>query len=89
MIRIEFQVVQKCWVSVKGDGNTVFSKLLEPGDDKSFDANERFYIILGNAGGVRLKINGKQSKPLGKPGEVVRVLINEQNIADLMEKATS
>ena len=81
--------MQKCWVSVKGDGNTVLSRLLEPGEDKSFDANERFYIILGNAGGVRLKINGKQSKPLGKPGEVVRVLINEQNIADLVEKATS
>ncbi len=88
VIRIEVQVVQKCWVSVQGDGSTVLSKLLEPGDDQSFDANERFYIVLGNAGGIRLKINGKPAKPLGKPGEVARVLINQHNLEDFVEKAT-
>lgn len=84
-IRLEFKVVEQCWVSVSSDGNSVLVKLLEPGDDQSFSALERFYVILGNAGGVRARINGRPAKPFGKPGEVVRVLINEQNIEDLLE----
>lgn len=87
-IRLEFEVLQECWVSVNRDGSRVLVKILEPGDDQSFSATEQFYLVLGNAGGVRLKINGKQVKPLGKRGEVVRVLINGQNIKDLVEKTS-
>ncbi len=88
-IRLEFQVLDKCWVSVNSDGNRVLVKLMEPGDDQSFDAAERFYVVLGNAGGVRVKINGKQAKPLGAAGQVVRVLINRQNIQDLLEEKSN
>jgi hypothetical protein len=59
---------------------------LQPGEVQSFDAAEKFQIVLGNAGGVRLKINGKPAKPLGKPGEVLKVLINEQNLQDILDK---
>ncbi|HYK92007.1 MAG TPA: RodZ domain-containing protein [Acidobacteriota bacterium] len=86
-IRLEFEVLQECWVSVNRDGDRVLEKILEPGDEQAFNASQRFFVVLGNAGGVRLKINGKQAKPLGKPGEVVKVLINEQNIKDLIEKS--
>ncbi len=87
-IRIEFEVLQECWVSVNRDGDRVLVKILEPGDDQTFSASEKFFLVLGNAGGVRLKINGKPAKPLGKPGEVVKVLINEQNIKDLIENSS-
>lgn len=87
-MRIEFHVLDQCWVSVNSDGARVLVKLLEPGEEQFFDATDRFYVILGNAGGVRLKINGKPAKMLGKSGEVVRVLINQQNLPDLLERAT-
>ncbi len=87
-IRLEFHVMQKCWVSVNSDGNRVLNRLLEPGDDQFFDATQRFYLIIGNAGGIRLKINGKPAKLLGKPGDVVRLIVNEQNLPDLLEKST-
>jgi cytoskeleton protein RodZ len=87
-MRVEFHVLDKCWVSVNSDGARVLVKLLEPGEEQFFEATDRFYIILGNAGGVRLKINGKPAKVLGKPGEVVRVLINQQNLPELLERTT-
>jgi cytoskeleton protein RodZ len=87
-IRIEFQVVEKCWVSIHSDGNRVLVKLLEPGDDQYFDAAERFFIVLGNAGGVRLKINGMPARPLGKSGEVAKVLISLQNLEEFVENGT-
>jgi cytoskeleton protein RodZ len=83
-LRLEFEVVQKCWVSVSRDGDRVLVKLLEPGEDLSFDAAEKFYVILGNAGGVRLKINGKRAKPPGNSGEVVKMMINTENVSALL-----
>lgn len=80
--------MEQCWVSVNIDGNRTLVKLLEPGNDQTFDASERFYIILGNAGGVLLNINGKAAKRIGRRGEVVRLLINEQNIQDLLDTKT-
>jgi cytoskeleton protein RodZ len=83
-LRLEFEVVQRCWVSVTRDSDRVLVKLLEPGEDLSFDAVEKFYIILGNAGGVRLKINGKRAKPPGNSGEVVKMMINAENVSNLL-----
>ena len=64
-------------------------RTLEPGNNPVFDANERFFLVIGNAGGIHLKINGKALKALGKPGQVVRLLINEQNMKDLIEKSSN
>ena len=61
-------------------------RILEPGEKHVFDADDRIFLILGNAGGIRLRINGKPAKQLGKAGEVVRVLVNEQSMRDLLEK---
>jgi cytoskeleton protein RodZ len=88
-LRLEFEVSRECWVSVRSDGKQVASQVLRPGgSSQSFMASESFYLILGNAGGVCVKINGERLKPLGKMGEVVRVMINEQNIKDLLAKSS-
>jgi cytoskeleton protein RodZ len=88
-IRLRLQITQRCWVSVTSDGNRVLVKLLEPGDEQTFDAAESLYLILGNAGGVRATINGKAAKAFGKDGEVVKVSINAQNVNDLLEQPDS
>jgi cytoskeletal protein RodZ len=85
-MRLHFQVVDQCWMSVTGDGKRLISKLFQPGENQSFDANNSFELVLGNAGGVRLQINGKPARPLGRPGEVVRIMINPQNMAEYLEK---
>ncbi len=84
-IHLEFEVMQKCWVSVRSDGTRVLVKELKPGEGHSLDATKDFFLILGNAGGVRLKINGKPLKLLGKPGQIVKVLIDENSLRDLIE----
>lgn len=57
---------------------------MEPGEIQQLYASEQFSIIVGNAGGVQMKINGKPAKPLGKPGEVAKILINEGNLQDYL-----
>jgi len=86
-LRIELQALETCWLYVKTDGGQSTSILLEPGKDQTFDASDQIYLILGNAGGVQLKINGRLARPLGKSGEVVKMLINQQNLNDLTPDA--
>jgi hypothetical protein len=86
VLRLQFQVDQECWISVTADGLHLVSRILQPGESATYEAENRFYLILGNAGGVSLQINGKPARSLGKPGEVIRLLINAQNIPDLLIK---
>ena len=85
-LRLEIGISENCWVSVDRDGSPALRKLMTPGEIQSVDANEQFLLIVGNAGGVHLKINGKPAKPLGKSGEVVRILINGNNLQDLLDQ---
>jgi cytoskeletal protein RodZ len=87
-LKIDFDVKEKCWISVESDDGPVISKLLEPGEAKSFNASQQFKIVIGNAGGVQMRINGQPAKPLGKPGEVVRKKINYQNLPEFINHST-
>jgi cytoskeletal protein RodZ len=87
-LKIEFDVKEKCWISVESDDGPVVSNLLEPGDAKTFNASQQFKIVIGNAGGVQLRINGQTAKPLGKPGEVVKKVINYQTLPDFINPTT-
>lgn len=85
-LRLEIEVLQECWISIDADGQPAFSRLLKAGDVQSLGASEYFAITAGNAGGLRLKINGKAAKPLGKPGEVVRVRIDRTTLQQWIDE---
>lgn len=78
---------EKCWISINSDGSSVFSRTIQPGEVQSFNAEQKLLVIVGNAGGISLKINGKMAKPLGKSGEVIKVLINETTLPDLLDRS--
>jgi cytoskeleton protein RodZ len=86
-LQLEVAATQQCWISIEQDGIRSFRKLMNPGDVQRLSAAEQFFIIAGNAGGVQLKINGKRAKSLGKPGEVVKILINEKNLQDYLDQS--
>ncbi len=85
-LRLEIGISEKCWVSVDRDGSPIVRRLMDPGEVQAVEANEQVLLIVGNAGGVRLKINGRPARSLGKPGEVVRIMINEKNLQDLLDQ---
>jgi cytoskeletal protein RodZ len=84
-LRLEILATETCWISINRDGSHALSKLLDPGEVQSLDAAEKFFIVVGNASGVHLKINGRSAKPLGKQGEVIKLLINRKNLPDLFD----
>ena len=63
------------WTKLDADGRTVFSGLLRRGERKTFEARGGFRITLGNAGAVRVTVDGRALARLGQSGEVVRDLL--------------
>ena len=62
----------KSWMRVWVDGEPFRDMLLSPGESRTLSAQTHFVITFGNAGGVRLTLNGEELPPVGKSGEVVR-----------------
>ena len=63
---------QDSWTEVTADGAPVFSGLIRRGSRHQFAAREGFRLTLGNAGGVRITVDGHAMEPLGSAGQVVR-----------------
>ena len=63
----------RSWVSIKADGKDVFGKTLDPGTVQDFTAKRSLYVVLGNAGAVRLVVNGEDVGTPGRVGEVLRL----------------
>jgi cytoskeleton protein RodZ len=69
---LEFE--QDSWTEVSADGQTIFSGLSRRGTKQRFEAHDGFRLTLGNAGGVRVTVDGRPLDPLGGAGQVVRDL---------------
>ncbi len=61
---------ERTWVRVVIDGAERKEFMLNPEDIVILDAKERFELVIGNAGGVTLLYNGKDTGFTGKSGEV-------------------
>ncbi len=76
---------QSCWTSVTADSNRVLARELRSGDERTLDAAQEFTLVLGNAGGVRVDINGKPARPLGRSGQVLSVKITRENYTEFLQ----
>ncbi len=63
------------WVEISADGEKVFGGLVSAGESRRFEAQKAFRLTLGNAGGVRVSLDGRPMAPLGRSGEVVRNVV--------------
>jgi cytoskeleton protein RodZ len=66
------QATDETWIRIQADDKEAFQMMLKAGEKVSHKA-AHFNVDLGNAGGVRMSLNGKNIKNLGKPGQVVHL----------------
>jgi cytoskeleton protein RodZ len=69
MLDVVITVSAPCWIKASEDGRFVVEKTFAAGQRLHLQANKRLTLILGNAGGARLLVNGKLL-PTGAPGQV-------------------
>ena len=71
---ITFVVVaaKRAWVHIEADGTLVVEGTLAEGVSKTFTGREVMDVVIGNAGAVRLILNGRDLGAPGETGEVFR-----------------
>ncbi len=62
------------WMRVtNGSGKTLFEGTLNKGDTKTFQDKTKVKLLVGNAGAVSLKVNGRDLGAPGASGQVIKV----------------
>jgi cytoskeleton protein RodZ len=59
------------WILIRTDGTAAYEQVAQPGFSKTFEAEQRLFIKCGDAGAVRVEINGQDAGALGGAGEIV------------------
>ncbi len=87
-LRLDVNVEESCWLEIEADGVVVVSGLKEAGFRDEVSARHELRLWLGNAGGVKLSVNDRPVRPLGRPGQVRKDLtITTENYRDYILSA--
>ncbi len=70
-LSIKLDIVERTWLRIEVDGNDAFEGILNNGDTKTFTARKSVTMRAGNAGGVKVSVNGQAPTTLGGSGDVV------------------
>jgi cytoskeleton protein RodZ len=62
----------KVWIQVRIDDKETQSEILHPGDRREWDAARILQVVIGNAGGIRMRWNGQQIDAPRDQGRVLR-----------------
>jgi cytoskeletal protein RodZ len=74
-LALDVEALELTWVLVRIDGGAAQEVMLKPGDRVRWKGSDQFALTLGNAGGVRIALNGREQGPFGPRGQVVRDII--------------
>lgn len=88
-VQVSAKFTERCWVSVKADGKTVFEGTIDEGTSKDWKAEKELKITAGNAAAVTLTYNGEDKGVLGGEGEVVEKTYALDGQSDGAENAKS
>ena len=69
-VRVGLSADEKTWISISSDGKNVFAQSMEPHETKIVEASSKVRLLVGNAGGLEISLNGKPIGPIGPRGQV-------------------
>jgi cytoskeletal protein RodZ len=73
-VELMVKASRSSWLNVRdATGKEIFSGLVHRGDVKKWTASRRIRILIGNGGGVKLTVNGKDLGSPGASGQVLRL----------------
>jgi cytoskeleton protein RodZ len=72
---LEVKAFAGAWVRVEPDGGPAEELVMSPGDVQIFTAANGFSVQTGNAGGIRLRLDGREYPPLGKMNQTLSLTL--------------
>lgn len=83
-----FTATEEVWISVKSDGTPIFTGTLEAQQSREIDTSGKTTVLVGNAGGLRVFVNGTAVPPVGAHGQVQLLLLTSKG-AEIVHRTPS
>lgn len=77
-LTVVIKASQPSWLKTEIDGQNPFEVSLKQGETITWHAKEKLSVLIGNAGGVDVLLNGKPLGKLGDEGKVVKLVLPKQ-----------
>ncbi len=85
-LSLRINAIDTSWMRVMIDNKFNNEFTLSPSLSKSLTAKSNFSILIGNAGGVELVLNGKKLPKIGKKGEIKNIKVDLDGIHYMKNK---
>ena len=79
-LQLTITAIETTWMRIVVNDTIADEATFAPGDTRTWESNKDFYLLIGNAGGVKFNLNGKNLGIVGNPGQVANLLINENGV---------
>ena len=83
-MEISISATARAWISVRSDGKTVETLTLDPekpeARTRSYKANEKLTLVVGNPAGLSVTYNGKPAGTLGVVGHPATITFTPQGM---------
>ncbi|MFO8089389.1 MAG: DUF4115 domain-containing protein [Desulfatiglandaceae bacterium] len=76
-LTLKAYVRERTWMRISIDGEEPREYIFSPGNEPEWEARGKFDLLIGNAGGLVLELNGKRVGALGASGQVVKLRLPE------------
>jgi cytoskeletal protein RodZ len=75
-VRLEMRAEGWCWIKAVADGQTVFARLLQPGETQTVSAQGDLVLRVGDPAALSYSINGRPGRALGEAQIPVTIRVN-------------
>ena len=80
LLSLGIKALERTWLHIQSSEKPDMDVILQPGENLSLQDSQRIELLVGNAGGLDLILNGTALEKFGKSGEVVTVIFTPQGI---------
>jgi cytoskeleton protein RodZ len=84
-LKLSIKTSERAWVRIVYKDSLVDEGMFAPGDGRTWTSYSRFYLKIGNAGGVRLYLNSQDLGNAGDSGKVANLMIDKQGIVKIAD----
>lgn len=72
-IEVHVRLLAPTYFEIDSDGESIYAGILDEGAKQIWTASKEIKLLIGNAGGVEITVNGVTLDPLGESGEIVEL----------------
>lgn len=79
-VSLQLKAVERTWIRFQIDDQAEKEAMLQPGETLNLQETNHVHLLVGNAGGLDLTVNGKKLERFGGSKEVVSLVLTPEGV---------